>query len=419
MNDRTRAALINTIVEQHTDGIMLVNQDQQVLFANATASRILGRTEGKLVDSLYPFPLQEDNIEEHEITCSDGIDRILECHVARTEQQFPPLYLVTLHDITQRVHAEEQLRLTAKVFENTAEGIFITDAASQIILVNQAFVEITGYTPEEVIGGDALVYHAEQRDSAFFRQMWNSLSIIGQWQGEIWNRRKDGDVYPEWLTIGVVRDKLGNISNYIAIFTDISTRKNAEERLRFLATHDPLTGLPNRDLFQDRLEQALTRARRCRSGEGEKWIVAVMLLDLDNFKTINDTLGHANGDSVLITCADRLQTCVRKSDSIARLGGDEFTVILESVALPHNCSMVAQKILDEISRPIQLDGKDHELYASLGISVYPWDGKDVDTLLKNADSAMYTAKENGNCFRYHTPELMHEEIDLASLEFSR
>jgi diguanylate cyclase (GGDEF)-like protein/PAS domain S-box-containing protein len=415
LNDNAKDALIETIVKHHMDGILLVDHNQQVLFANATASRFLDKTNDTLIGSPYPLPLQDIGVKEIEIPCPGSPNRILECHVAHTENHDPPLYLVTLHDVTQRVRAEEHMRLASKVFENTAEGIFITDGTSQIILVNQAFGEITGYAPEEVMGADVLLFHAEQRDGEFFRQMWNSLSIIGQWQGEIWNRRKDGDVYPEWMTISVVRDPQGAITNYIGIFTDISTRKNAEERLRYLATHDPLTGLPNRDLFRDRLEQALMRARRNRSGDMSKWIVAVMLLDVDNFKLINDTLGHAIGDRVLVTCADRLQTCVRKTDSVARLGGDEFTVILESVAVPDNCAMVAQKILDELAQPIQLNDKEYVLHASLGISLYPWDGEDVDALLKNADIAMYNAKEKRNCYRFHTPGLVGNKSDLSTL----
>jgi len=414
MNDQAKNDLLTTIIEHHTDGILLVNHTRQVLFANQIAAKMLGSNPQKLVGSNYPYSLQDNTQNEIEISQPDGVCFVLESHVVQTKKPDPPLFLVTLRDITQRVRAEENLRLTAKVFENTAEGIFITDAASQIILVNRSFSEITGYTPEEVIGADAFLFHAEQRDIEFFRQMWNSLTIIGQWQGEIWNRRKDGDIYPEWLTISVVRNAKGEITNYIAIFTDISSRKHAEDRLRFLATHDPLTGLLNRDLFHDRLDQALRRARRSRMGNDDKWIVAVMLLDLDNFKLINDTLGHAIGDQVLITCADRLQTCVRMSDSVARLGGDEFTVVLESVAAPRNCARIAQKILAELARPVLLGNKEYSMRASLGISLFPWDGEDADTLLKNADIAMYNAKEKRNCYRFHTPALESENFDPSA-----
>jgi diguanylate cyclase (GGDEF)-like protein/PAS domain S-box-containing protein len=299
------------------------------------------------------------------------------------------------------VKKDQKLHLAAQAFETTHEGIFITDAQGKIILVNRAFSDITGYTSEEVQGKEAHHFHSDQRDSEFYLQMWKSLSVTGAWQGEIWNRRKDGEIYPEWVTISTVKDGEGNLSNYIVIFTDISSRKHAEDRLRFLATHDPLTGLPNRELFHDRLDQAIMRARRAQSGKDEKWRVAVMLLDLDNFKAINDTLGHAWGDRVLVEVAQRLQNCVRKSDSVARLGGDEFTIILEGVANRQNCELVANKVLQTISQPFELDGRNFILGTSIGISVYPMDGEDGETLLKHADVAMYRAKQTKGCFVFY------------------
>ncbi|MGB9586014.1 MAG: diguanylate cyclase domain-containing protein, partial [Anaerolineales bacterium] len=303
--------------------------------------------------------------------------------------------------ITQRMMREQKLNLAAQAFETTPQGIFITDASGKIVMVNQAFSEITGYPSEEVQGKVAHRFHSDQRDAEFYLQMWKSLSVIGAWQGEIWNRRKDGEIYPEWVTISTVKNNQGELTNYIVIFTDISSRKHTEERLRFLATHDPLTGLPNRELFHDRLDQAIMRARRAQSGKDEKWRVAVMLLDLDNFKGINDTLGHAWGDRVLIEVAQRLQSCVRKSDSVARLGGDEFTIILEGVANRQNCELVANKVLQAIAQPFELDGRQFVLGTSIGISVYPADGEDGESLLKHADVAMYRAKQTKGCFVFY------------------
>jgi diguanylate cyclase (GGDEF)-like protein/PAS domain S-box-containing protein len=307
---------------------------------------------------------------------------------------------VTLHDLQSRYFMEQRQNLLAQAFETTPEGIFITDANGVILLANRAFTEITGYGTEEVLGKDALEFHCDQRDAEFYRQMWHSLTLTGAWQGEIWNRRKDGEVYPEWVTISTVKDEKGRISNYIAIFADISTRKQAEERLRFLATHDPLTGLPNRELFHDRLNQALVRSRRARIGQSEKWKLAVFLLDLDNFKEINDTLGHGWGDQTLRVVAERLQSCVRKSDTVSRLGGDEFTILLEGIANRESCNIVANKVLNAISQPIELSGQVFRLTASLGISVYPDHGEDGETLLKHADVAMYRAKKHQGCFHF-------------------
>ena len=404
MNDQNRLLLLKTIIENHVDGILLVNDQSEILFSNQAVARIFCQPVEQLRANPFQYPLKTDGTSVIQFVRPSGDQISLEMSVIKTRKEREPIFLVTLHDITDRMQAEEHMRLTEKVFENTAEGIFITDADSQIILINQAFTDITGYMATEVTNKEAQLFHSEQRDPEFFRQMWSALTITGQWQGEIWNRRKDGDIYPEWMTISLVRDKLGNPANYIAVFTDISTRKNAEERLRFLATHDPLTALPNRDLFQDRLDQALMRSRRLRAGKDPKWIVAVMLLDLDNFKVINDTHGHPTGDQVLVAVAERLLTCVRKSDSVARLGGDEFTIILEGLADPQNCSRVAQKVLDSLAVPMRLGSKEFQLHASLGISLYPEDGEDVETLLKHADIAMYHAKETHNCYQFYQLE---------------
>jgi len=308
--------------------------------------------------------------------------------------------MVILRDITEQQKAQERLRLSAQVFETTAEGIFITDAHSNIISTNQAFTDITGYQLSEIIGKNALQFHSDRRDYEFFNQTWNSIAITGRWQGEVWNRRKDGEIYPEWVTISTVKNDLGDLSNYIVIFTDISSRKQSEKRLIYLATHDPLTDLANRELFYDRLEQALMRSRRNRAGNNDRWMIAMMLLDLDGFKAINDTLGHDQGDQILQIVAQRLQSCVRMSDSVARLGGDEFTIIIENLIDARSPTLVAQKVLKSISQPFLLSGQEYSITASIGISVYPQDGEDSTSLLKNADIAMYRAKEKHNAFEY-------------------
>jgi diguanylate cyclase (GGDEF)-like protein/PAS domain S-box-containing protein len=307
-------------------------------------------------------------------------------------------------DITERKRAEDGLRLASKIFESTAEGIFVTDAQAQIILVNKAFSTITGYSFEEAIGQSALQFQSDQRDEEFFRQLWDSLAVIGQWQGEIWNRRKDGEIYPEWLTLSVVRDETGDVSNYVVILRDITARKQAEERLNFLATHDPLTELPNRELFHDRLNQALARSRRNRQVMNSKMTVAVMLLDLDHFKEINDSLGHAQGDLLLIKVAERLKHCIRQCDTVARMGGDEFTLVMENLTSPEDSKIIAQKILKSLAEPLILDKGKFYITASLGISLFPQDGENVEALLKNADIAMYQAKETRNSFHLYSPD---------------
>ncbi len=394
---------LQTVVTYHRDGILLVNESGIILYANQAAEDLLKIPPDQYDHYPFPFPFPSDLSDSTTIEyIKPNLEKIqLEMCVQPAVCHDQPVYLITLKDITPRVLHEQKLRLAAQAFETTPEGIFITDSQGQIILVNQAFSNITGYTPVEVQGKVAHDFHHDQRDGDFYLQMWKSLSVIGAWQGEIWNRRKDGEIYPEWVTISTVKDQQGNLTNYIVIFTDISNRKHTEERLRFLATHDPLTDLPNRELFHDRLDQAIMRARRAKSGNDEKWRVAVMLLDLDNFKSINDTLGHAWGDQVLVEVAQRLQNCVRKSDSVARLGGDEFTIILEGVTNRQNCELVANKILQATAEPFELNGQKYNLSASIGISVYPGDGEYSEALLKHADVAMYRAKQIKNCFVFY------------------
>ncbi len=292
-------------------------------------------------------------------------------------------------DMTDSVQNQEKARLAAQVFDTTSEAILITDAEANIISVNKAFSEITGYEPREALGRNPRFLKSGRHDDAYYRKMWTLLGESGFWRGEIWNRRKDGEIYPEWLTISAVKDDHGVVTNYMAIFIDITQRKQNEELLRFLATHDPLTNLPNRELCRNRLRRALARSQR----NGKK--VAVLLLDLDGFKVVNDTLGHASGDHVLQAVAERLLGCVRESDTVARLGGDEFTVILEGVASEADAALVVQKILKTTTRPYQPNGHRADLTTSIGVSLYPDDGGDADALMRQADQAMYRAKEAG------------------------
>jgi diguanylate cyclase (GGDEF)-like protein/PAS domain S-box-containing protein len=295
----------------------------------------------------------------------------------------------------EKIRTDIELQLVSKAFENTAEGIFITDDKADIISINKAFTEITGFSPDEVLGEKTHLFKSEHRDLDFFDQMWNSLDVTGRWQGEIWNRYKDGELYPEWLTISTVKDEKGNVSNYIGIFTDITARKKSEERLRYLATHDPLTDLPNRDLFEDRLSHTLARARRKRKE------AAVLQLDLDHFKSVNDSYGHSVGDRLLKIVAGRFKGCLRKSDTVARMGGDEFTFILEEIPDKSVCSKVAEKIQKSLAEPIEIDGDIINITASIGISIFPEDGNDPESLLKHSDIAMYHAKNKRNSYSYY------------------
>jgi diguanylate cyclase (GGDEF)-like protein/PAS domain S-box-containing protein len=285
--------------------------------------------------------------------------------------------------------------LMGKVFENAAEGVLITDPAGIILSVNHAFSEFTGYSAEEAIGKTPALLRSGRQSDAFYRHMWLTLQNEGQWEGEIWNRRKDGKHYLEWLTISGVRDESGTITHYVAVFSDITTEKENEERLYRLAHYDLLTELPNRMLFYDRLRQGLLRARRNRRR------VAIMFLDLDGFKQVNDELGHPAGDELLRQVARRLTGVLRASDTVSRFGGDEFTVAIPDLAADEDVSRVAQKIIAAVAKPYYLGSHRAQVTTSIGIALYPDHGDEPDALITHADMAMYETKNAGkNNYRF-------------------
>lgn len=307
--------------------------------------------------------------------------------------------------------ATKDLVLFAEVIKNTEEAIIISDANNVIVSVNRAFVRITGYSEAEVIGKNPRILNSGRQGKEFYQAMWQSIKEIGYWQGEIWNRRKSGEIYPEWLSISTVKNSRNEIMRHVAIFMDITKRKEVEQRIHLLAYYDPLTSLPNRVLFGDRLGQALAASRR---GGGK---VALLFLDLDRFKSINDSLGHAAGDSLLQSVADRLKLCIREMDSICRQGGDEFMVLLPGIEKREDVAAIAQKIIAAMSDPHYIEGRNLVVSFSIGISIYPADADTPEALIQNADAAMYHAKEHGrNNFQFFTPDMNAEALDLLSLE---
>jgi len=292
-------------------------------------------------------------------------------------------------DITRLKQTEEELKLASIVYEASIEGIMITDPTGTIQSVNPAFTAITGYTPQEAIGRNPRILKSNRHDTDFYRAMWDSIKQTGKWRGEIWNRRKNNETYPELLSINTIKDDEGNIKYYVAVFNDIIELKQKESEIQYRAYHDPLTTLPNRELFNDRLKLEINRASR----SGLK--LGVMFLDLDNFKDINDSLGHVVGDYLLQHVARRLLKCVRDVDTVARIGGDEFTILLPQISDPKEIVLVIQRILNIFKEPFTV--QEHELYstASIGISIFPTDGSDSIELLKHADLAMYHAKDHG------------------------
>ena len=316
----------------------------------------------------------------------------------------------TTRDNTKERQVEEELRLAAKVFESSGEAIMITDAGGCMISVNSAFSRVTGYAATEVVGRNASLLASGRHSREFFSDMWRDMLDSGYWQGEIWNRRRNGEVYPEWLGISSVRDADGKITHFVGIFSDISERKAAEAKIAFLAHHDPLTGLPNRLLLKDRMEQAIAHGERT----GRK--VALLFVDLDRFKAVNDSFGHPVGDVLLRDAAQRLLACVRDSDTISRHGGDEFLVVLTDLQSSEVPAQISGKIMAALGEPFHIDPHEATISASVGIAVYPEDGADFDELLKKADTAMYHAKEAGrNAFRFYTERMnadAQERLDL-------
>jgi diguanylate cyclase (GGDEF)-like protein/PAS domain S-box-containing protein len=290
--------------------------------------------------------------------------------------------------------ASDARQLTAKVFESTNEGIFITDRDGNIVNANQAFTTITGYPVNEAVGKNPRIFKSDRQDKNFYEAFWKELIEKGRWQGEMWNLRKNGEVYPCWLRISAMEDEQGQLVHYVAVFADITERKQTEERLEFLATHDPLTNLPNRSLFNDQFKHALDLANR----SGSK--VALMYLDLDGFKQVNDTYGHEAGDQLLRDISARFRSELRESDTVARLGGDEFAFIIENIKDQENIANVAEKILEAIYQTLLVADLDVDITGSLGVSIYPDNGEAADLLLKKADRAMYLAKEAGKNMYY-------------------
>ena len=311
-------------------------------------------------------------------------------------------------------HFDAELRrhsIAASVFDNTSDGIVVTDASANIILVNRAFTETTGYTLEEVRGQRPSLLSSGHHEPDFYQSMWQSLQNTGAWSGEIWNRRKNGEIYPEWLRISSVRDGQGAVTNYVGIFAEISSQQHLQRQLHQLAYYDALTGLPNRQLFYDRIGQAIVRAKRDGSG------FAILFIDLDRFKDINDSLGHSFGDKLLQAAACRIKGVVRETDTVSRLGGDEFTILLSETGSERDVAAIASNLVQSSEIPLDVDGRKIYLTASVGIARYPNDARDVDMLVKNADVAMYRAKREGrNRYCFFTSELNVQVLERLSME---
>jgi diguanylate cyclase (GGDEF)-like protein/PAS domain S-box-containing protein len=423
------------LADNCSDMIALLDMEGRYLYVSPASVSLFGQTEEELLGrlatdfahpddvALFPASIREIQAEPGVRTITfrrlrkDGQYCWVESKIqgVRDADNNVHQIILTARDISERRQAEEDLRIAATAFE-TQEGMIISAADGTILRVNRAFSEITGYSAMEAVGQKPSLLKSGRHDRTFYQALWEAVVRTGSWRGEIWNRRKDGEVYPEWLTITAVRGPGGGVTHFVGAFADITQRKAAEQAIERLAFYDPLTRLPNRRLLQDHLRQALAAsARSTREG-------ALLFIDLDNFKTVNDTLGHDKGDLLLQQTAQRLVACVRETDTVARLGGDEFVVMLEGLSENSNeaaaqARAIGEKILAALDVPYTFGSYEYECSASIGIALFGGQRQDIDEILKQADLAMYRAKTRGrNTIRFFD-EKMQARIDArASLE---
>lgn len=353
--------------------------------------------------------------QKHRLLMPDGsIKHLVETAEVRCGADGVPNAIVgTSQDITSLHQMESRLQLLASAFQYSGEAILITDRDNKIVTANPAFTRLTGYTEAESVGRNPSFLSSGRTTLSEYREMWRAINEHGFWQGEIWDRRKDGGTYPKWLSISVICDAEGEVSHYIAHFTDVSSERAAEAQLQHMAHHDVLTGLLNRLSLKGRLDQALAAARR----DGVR--VALLFIDLDRFKVINDTLGHQIGDKLLIEVAGRLRDSVRDSDVVARLGGDEFVIMLSDMENSGSAAIVAEKLVRNIGDPYRIDGYDLYTTPSIGVAIFPSDGENGDVLMKNADAAMYHAKAAGrNNFQFFDARMNDAALERLKIEHS-
>lgn len=414
-------------------GVLATDSQNRVVFANPQGEKLLGYRPGELIGrplNTHCVEIAADGTAVQAKACqialasargearhglqhlrrADGGIVPVEYSSAPLEAASMPGMVTVLQDITRRLQEEKDLRLAGTVFDSSQQGIIITDAQGIIVRANPAYCRMTGYAPEELIGANPRILQSGLQDKTFYREMWAALILNGRWQGELMNRRKNGERYIQWANIDAVRTEQGDML-YVGIASDISELVYTRERLANLAYYDTLTGLPNRVLFQDRLNQALVQARR------DKDHFALLLADLDNFKTVNDTLGHAAGDDLLVEVAKRLKASVREVDTVARIGGDEFALILTRTQGPEDAAKVAAHVVEALARSYRIQGLDITGGASLGVTFWPSDGDSADVLLKNADVAMYRAKERGrNNYQFFTSDMADGVVDAMRIE---
>ena len=418
------------VVDNVADGIITINFQGHILSLNAAVEKIfsikadhaIGTSINNLVRNCGDNAVFWSSQKGHQAINMGvyqqciGINNLMgeiaiEVNITKMYVNDDLQFIAIVRDISKRLEDDEQLRLAEKIFESNNEGIVITNTETEILRVNKSFLQITGYSKEEVIGSKINMLSSKRHSIEFYRKLWESLIQYGHWKGELWNKRKNGEIYPEWLSISSVKDESGEVINYVGIFSDITEKKQAEDRIFKMAHYDELTGLSNRAMFNIELAEAMEYASKLDTS------TAILYLDLDHFKKVNDTLGHAVGDEVLRITANRLTTTIRGSDKVGRLGGDEFVVLIQDLLQLNHLSDIASNIIDKIRQPVEINQREVFLGASIGIAVYPQDADNSTDLIKNADAALYKAKNSGrNNYQFYSNEMNAKADERLVLE---
>ncbi|MCG8069851.1 MAG: EAL domain-containing protein [Candidatus Thiodiazotropha taylori] len=426
----------SSVLESVADGIVVVNADAVQSLVNHTAARMLGYETNELIgQSAYTTwlgghaegapssgvdPIGQAMHDGKPRDQVEGLFRKRSGQDAAVEYSVSPLFdeadgkvsgaVIVFRDIEERLRSEQRQRLTQRVFDSTTEGIVITDAETNIIEVNRAFCEITGYTREAAIGHKPSILKSGRHDELFYKNLWHSLNTVDRWHGEFWNRRSDGEIYPQLATINTIRNDAGEVDRYVAVFTDVSDAMHSQKRMEHLLHHDALTDLPNRTLLQDRIEQAIARNLRQNNSS------AVILMDLDHFKNINESFGHSAGDQLLQMVAGRLLSQLRNADTVARIGGDEFVILLADIDPGNIATVLSRDLIALFDTPFEIDNQPIAVSVSLGVSLFPQDGDSATALLSNADAAVYRAKSEGrNNFRLYSQEMTDQAMERVVL----
>lgn len=422
------SSLSTVIFEQMQEGVMILDRDFNIVSLNPWAQKVTLYSENEIVGThfsklfvdkhkyeLILLHIKQDGKWVGEVwkTRKNGViyPEWMNVQSVNTNENLVTNYCIVFRDMSRQKNSITELKLAEKALENTSEGVLITDIRGKIISVNPAFEIVTGYSEAEVIGRNPNILQSGIHNKMFYKNMWEYIHKFGTWKGEIWNRRKNGEIYPEWINISSIKDENGVVTNFVAVFSDITDRKLAEEQLKELAHIDTLTGVANRYSFNERFQNLLGTAKT------HKQQLALLFLDLDRFKYINDTLGHNLGDKLLKSVSSRIQGLLKNKDMIARLGGDEFVIIITNIKHPKEAKIHAQQIIDCLTDSFILEKQEIFVSTSIGISLYPHDGTTKDELLRKADKAMYKAKSMGrNKYEFYHSDFHENETTYFQME---